>query len=420
MNKLILNFFGEEVTVETPKTLDNLRKEIANQFCFSPSDAAEILVSYYNELKKIFIKTEQDFFDFIKKKIYKVDLDISPDSQLYKKSVLQLEEETENNKKNLDELIKIKVELIAKKKKFVDERIKLIKKMEEKIKELNRKRCKLIREVNKEKDKLSKEINKTNKNIADLQMKLGIQVIELKKPESARPKTKESQKQDKKKTKTIVKKTVKTVKKDVKKKISKKSKEKEEKEPKEEKDMFTKVNETINNMVEKITKVVKDQLKKKTKEVEVEKKKIEDSNIQLKEEEMKGFFDFTSVSQNITEELNKWTKFVAQHTNELTNTLSEKYKNCVDVITSINKKEEEKIKLKAPVVKKHETKIHKGVTCDGCGISPITGNRFKCAICPNFDYCEKCEEKNKESHLHPFIKIYSPEIVPVDIKCEFK
>lgn len=116
MNKLILNFFGEEVTVETPKTLDNLRKEIANQFCFSPSDAAEILVSYYNELKKIFIKTEQDFFDFIKKKIYKVDLDISPDSQLYKKSVLQLEEETENNKKNLDELIKIKVELIAKKK----------------------------------------------------------------------------------------------------------------------------------------------------------------------------------------------------------------------------------------------------------------------------------------------------------------
>ena len=116
MNKLILNFFGEEVTVETPKTLDNLRKEIANQFCFSPSDAAEILVSYYNELKKIFIKTEQDFFDFIKKKIYKVDLDISPDSQLYKKSVLQIEEETENNKKNLDELIKIKVELIAKKK----------------------------------------------------------------------------------------------------------------------------------------------------------------------------------------------------------------------------------------------------------------------------------------------------------------
>lgn len=290
--------------------------------------------------------------------------------------------------------------------------------MEEKIKELNRKRCKLIREVNKEKDKLSKEINKTNKNIADLQMKLGIQVIELKKPESARPKTKESQKQDKKKTKTIVKKTVKTVKKDVKKKISKKSKKKEEKEPKEEKDMFTKVNETINNMVEKITKVVKDQLKKKTKEVEVEKKKIEDSNIQLKEEEMKGFFDFTSVSQNITEELNKWTKFVAQHTNELTNTLSEKYKNCVNVITSINKKEEEKIKLKAPVVKKHETKIHKGVTCDGCGISPITGNRFKCAICPNFDYCQKCEELNKDKHPHPFIKIYSPQTAPIDIKCD--
>ena len=255
MNKLILNFFGEEVTVETPKTLDNLRKEIANKFCFSPSDAAEILVSYYNELKKTFIKTEQDFFDFIKKKIYKVDLDINPDSQLYKKSVLQLEEETENNKKNLDELIKIKVELKAKKKQLVDEKTKQIKQMGEEIKELNRKRCKLIKETKKEKEKLSKEIEKTNTNIADLQMKLGMQVIELKKPESAKPKTKESPKQDKKKTKTTVKKVVKTVKKDVKKKVSKKSKEKEEKKPKEEKDEdeFKRNKSLIEKGVNKIT-----------------------------------------------------------------------------------------------------------------------------------------------------------------------
>ena len=37
--------------------------------------------------------------------------------------------------------------------------------------------------------------------------------------------------------------------------------------------------------------------------------------------------------------------------------------------------------------------MHKGVTCDGCGVYPIIGCRYKCAICPNFDYCENCEKK---------------------------
>ena len=72
MNKLILNFFGEQVLVEKPKTLDNLKQEISNKFFFSPSDAAEILVSYFSDLKKTFIKTEQDFLDFITKKYIKL------------------------------------------------------------------------------------------------------------------------------------------------------------------------------------------------------------------------------------------------------------------------------------------------------------------------------------------------------------
>ncbi len=183
-------------------------------------------------------------------------------------------------------------------------------------------------------------------------------------------------------------------------------------------------------MVANVNKVVSEQLNKKTKEVEVEKKKIEESKIQLKEEEMKGLFSFESVSKNISEELNKWTKFITQHTNELTNTLSEKYNNCVNVITSLNKKEEEvkeeekekekEEKLRAPAAKKVLSRVHKGVTCDGCGVFPIVGSRFKCAMCFNFDYCEKCEEKNKNKHPHPFIKIYSPEYADLDTKCQFK
>ena len=428
MNKLILNFFGEEVTVETPQTLENLRKEISNKFCFSPSDAAEMLVSYFNEFKKTFIKTEEDFVNFIKKKVYKVDLDISPDSQLYKKSVLKIQEQTEKDKKELDEMIKVKEELQKKKKEFMDERAKQINKLEAKIEELNNRRNKLVKETNKKKTEFSSKIRKSNKKITELQKRLGVSITEeQKKPVSAKLKTIPNQK----KTKKVFKKVIKKV---PKKKVAKK--------PKVEKDMFSKVNETINKMVEKITKVVSEQLNKKAEEVEVEKKKIEESNIQLKEEEKKRLFDFASVSQNISEELNKWTKYVTQHTNELTNTLSEKYKNCIDVITSIKAedKKEEKKELKKEEVKNEEVKkeevkeeekekklravapktIHKRIECDGCGAFPIVGNRYRCAICPNLDYCEECEERNKDTHLHPFIKIYSPECANFDIKCSFK
>ena len=52
--------------------------------------------------------------------------------------------------------------------------------------------------------------------------------------------------------------------------------------------------------------------------------------------------------------------------------------------------------------------IHPMVSCDGCGMTPIIGNRYKCSICYNFDYCQNCEEMYKNEHNHPFIKIDKP------------
>ena len=43
-------------------------------------------------------------------------------------------------------------------------------------------------------------------------------------------------------------------------------------------------------------------------------------------------------------------------------------------------------------------------------MKPIVGNRFKCSICNEFDYCEKCEEKLADKHGHPFLKIYNPDM----------
>ena len=52
--------------------------------------------------------------------------------------------------------------------------------------------------------------------------------------------------------------------------------------------------------------------------------------------------------------------------------------------------------------------IHCGVMCDGCGQTPITGIRYKCSECANFDYCEKCEEIFSEQHGHSFIELTHP------------
>jgi hypothetical protein len=49
--------------------------------------------------------------------------------------------------------------------------------------------------------------------------------------------------------------------------------------------------------------------------------------------------------------------------------------------------------------------VHHGVMCDGCGAAPICGARFKCAVCHNFDLCEKCEAKNIHDASHPLIKL---------------
>jgi hypothetical protein len=50
--------------------------------------------------------------------------------------------------------------------------------------------------------------------------------------------------------------------------------------------------------------------------------------------------------------------------------------------------------------------VHERVSCDGCGLRPIRGIRYKCTTCPNFDFCEKCEET--VDHGHVFMKMKKP------------
>ena len=54
--------------------------------------------------------------------------------------------------------------------------------------------------------------------------------------------------------------------------------------------------------------------------------------------------------------------------------------------------------------------IHSNIKCELCLQQPIVGIRYKCSICPNYNLCESCEEKNYElkTHPHDFIRMRDP------------
>ena len=51
--------------------------------------------------------------------------------------------------------------------------------------------------------------------------------------------------------------------------------------------------------------------------------------------------------------------------------------------------------------------VHLHVTCDGCGMFPIVGDRYKCTVRDNFDLCTGCEASRKFSSF-PMLKIRTP------------
>ncbi|XP_005995405.1 sequestosome-1 [Latimeria chalumnae] len=50
--------------------------------------------------------------------------------------------------------------------------------------------------------------------------------------------------------------------------------------------------------------------------------------------------------------------------------------------------------------------LHPNVICDGCD-GPVTGTRFKCVVCPNYDLCGGCKEKAVHKE-HEMIAIPTP------------
>ncbi|AEO53270.1 hypothetical protein MYCTH_2294366 [Thermothelomyces thermophilus ATCC 42464] len=52
--------------------------------------------------------------------------------------------------------------------------------------------------------------------------------------------------------------------------------------------------------------------------------------------------------------------------------------------------------------------VHRGCLCNGCGVTPIRGIRYRCANCTDFDLCETCESQGLHTKTHIFYKIRVP------------
>lgn len=57
---------------------------------------------------------------------------------------------------------------------------------------------------------------------------------------------------------------------------------------------------------------------------------------------------------------------------------------------------------------RREGYVHRGITCNGCGTSPLKGIRYRCSNCNDFDLCENCESHQFHQKNHIFFKVRIP------------
>ena len=402
MKSLSLNFFGEEVSINMPTDLSALRQQISEKFVFSTSDAAEIVVSYVKDLGPIIIQTEQDFVTFISEKINKINLDISQNSKLFQQNLKSLQKKSEDNKKLLEEALKKKEEIKKQKETALKNRKIEIQKLENQIQKIKIEKKQLQQLSNKEEKKFRKQEKDIDKQISELQEQLGLNI----------------NKDKLKSKKPIQKKTLNMID-DC---LQYKNEEYERLET-----ILLGISIIINT-------IIKNLIENKLNKMHDFKKKLEIKKAQLKPEDKQFFMNYPLFCNDIARRVDSLCNHIQCETKKLIEDIQKAKKHQKEILCPKRKeiKKEESVKKDEKKEKKESNKkmeknieneegkaIHHGYFCDGCQMEPIIGNRYKCTICDDFDYCEACEAKFRDQHKHPFFKFYKPSMDPLNINCSF-
>jgi len=164
--------------------------------------------------------------------------------------------------------------------------------------------------------------------------------------------------------------------------------------------IFDKVNEVLNKTIQKVKDLAKEKIMtQEEKEVLKKEEGIKKDKEKHKKEQIKKI---QKITIDAVREINDLTKLVI----EQSNSLIEKINN--PQLLKSQSSDDILLRAAPKVEKKEKPEIHYHVLCDGCKVTPIRGNRYKCKQCKDFDFCEECYKKNKESHGHDFSVIKHP------------
>jgi len=358
MSKLSINFLGEKIELDFPDTLSTLYQKIMDNFFLSEKDVTELLITYSQDYDKMLIEDEIDFKYFVEAKVYIIDIDINQRSELYNNSLLEMQKENEKIKKKYEEIIQ-QVNNINKQKKEKKEKMtNEIEKINKKITDLKLQKEEIIKKIDKEIEDNKKEI------------------IKIKKKAEKEIKLLEKQK-----------KRLYTTEGNIGIKLGMKSKSKQNKKndniiKEDKKDEIKIKNEKEIPIINQIKEIKKDEIK------EIEEENDNEyacdgcsiSPIKGKVFHCQTCEDFDFCEKCYSEK--KLEHYKGNH-------------HFVCIMKKSKKNEEKKI---------FET-IHHNIRCNVCNKNNIKGIRYKCAICPDFDFCENCEMNNGKQHGHPLIRL---------------
>lgn len=320
MEKLTLDFFGEKVSISTPKDLSFLRIQISEKFCFSDVDAAEILIYYLNDNQKTYIINDEDYSTFLTHKASVIYLDIDPNSKLYKDKFLKMEKEVEEKSVELEKLVQKRAEIEKCKEEYLKtykEQLGLINKqleiyLSKKTELLNSKKNKM-KEFECQKEKIDKKINEITKKEKNL------------KPDESN------------------------------------NKESDNYIP-----MYLKVKDALDNVVEKVKEITNEYIFKIFEEA--------------KTDEKEKIANFETITNEAVEEINNLSKLVLRQSKNVNNDNDKKIvlrgKNVNLLANSgdsdlcekcLEESKHEQDHLTIKITGESSADVHKGVKCKGCG-----------------------------------------------------